>query len=353
MTGPRPTVGQLQQAVRALKADSKAAKNGRQRSSRQVAGPRSQIKTLTHSEADTIAYFASLSNPWEANKVGIPIGAALPTFKTKTYGTTSLSVVTASASGSYGGVSWAAGDMAVMFYMKLNADSMTVWQATALAASPTWGAVNNRPITAGRLVSAGIRAHYVGRLDERGADAHGHIGCADGIESHFLTDVGHAGHYYINYAPRGPFDLEFKDDGTENLAFDSQIGLFIRVPTATAAWRVEFVANVESNDDSPPADSYVHSDYIVTSASVTRHAGEIIMNNLADAAQVANKEYQKPEPGHADPFHSAPGPNWLKAVKGAADQIEEIAFTGAQVATAVAQLQSAYRTAGSAAALIM
>jgi hypothetical protein len=213
---------------------------------------------------------------------------------------------------------------------------------------PTLTTKRSVAITGGRLVAASIRYEYGGREDAFGGFAEVGRTCYDGSEV-LPLDLRRNG--MVNYFPRTPFDVEFKDS-VGNLSFASTLALMIKSVESGSPYRFQVIAIVESNDDTPAPVDYSVGSYVTLNYGSTPVAGEKLMNSLPLITSAArDAPFSKSKPADADPAKWR-GIDWVKSLDKAANTLATGAIVGDSVLNALTQAKKMSRLLGPAMSLL-
>jgi hypothetical protein len=303
----------------------------------------------TPGELALVEYAAAIVNPWDAGHVGIPYGSPLPTYKQIVYDTFLVT------SGTQSGNAWdsnsgvlAIGENGIYVNVKLQYSGLTIKHGSGTDGLPVLQIERSVSITGGRMVAAAIRYEYGGRDDAFGGFAEVGRTCFDGEEV-LPLDLRRNG--VVNYYPRTPFDVEFKDSNG-NLMFDSTLALLLKTVEPGAPYRFQVIAIVESNDDTPAPVDYTVGAYTTMNYGPTPLAGERLMNSLPlITAAARDAPYSKSKPADADPSKWRGG-DWLKSLDRAAGMLSQGAIVGNSVINALSQAKNMARLVGPAMALL-
>jgi len=305
--------------------------------------------SATPGELALVEYAAAVVNPWDAGHVGIPYGSPLPTYKQIVYDTFLVT------SGRQSNISWdmdagtlADGENGIYVNVKLQYSGLTIKHGAGTDGTPVLQQERTVSITGGRMVAAAIRYEYGGRDASFGGFAEVGRTCFDGSEA-LPLDLRRNG--VVNYYPRTPFDVEFKDSNG-NLNFDSTLALLIKTVEPGQPYRFQVIAIVESNDDTPAPVDYTVGAFTTLSYGPTPLAGERLMNSLPLITTAArDAPYTKSKSADADPSKWR-GTDWLKSLDKAAGMLAHGAVVGNSVINALSQAKNMARLVGPAMSLL-
>jgi hypothetical protein len=296
--------------------------------------------TLTPETLAVASYAAALSDPWDAGHVGIPWGAPLPTFKHVVFyevngfshvNGTSTSVTSHANLGSF---AHPPGEHFIDASVILSAGAVQFSRSTDDGGRDILRSV---VISSGRLVAAAVRIVYEGRADDKGGSFTEKViqrGRADTAARHPFSTTMEA-----DYHPGSVFDLEFADSGTAN--YNTIQGTVISVrPIVRMPYFLQFVAIVESNDDSPPPISYTRGDYVTLEHSLTPSASQQVESGLHKITTVSRRSPPtKVKEHHSDPENFR-GPTWLNTITKTAQQMAGFIDGGAEAVSSISQVMN-------------
>lgn len=298
-----------------------AMRRGRQVVRFAAGPPKTPSLVQAPGHADALTWSASLADPFNAPyNVGIPIGGAgFPTFKGTAMFRAAISTTPLVAAYAANNVSWASGNHVVELTVALSATGNLTfsWKPDPAGASTV---LKTYQYDHPRIVAAAIRVQRMGRADEAGIEYYQYRNCYDGPEAYpsFTTEDK----LQMNYVPKSNWDLEYKLNVTNHPTnFSSSFALGLRTNTA-CSFSVDFIAIVETNDDTPPASVWNTADYHVVVPSITQPAPTLLPAKLNDLGTIAMKgTFVPPHDSQYDPSARS-SPRFLTTISNAAKAAE-------------------------------
>lgn len=275
----------------------------------------SRLMPMSVQSQAAFQYALALSDPFTAAlNTGIPMGQlGLPTFKTTKYTRMVIDSAVAVTTATVGGTVFAATTYPVDVVVSYTSAGVLRFQYSTGGVATTFQGYSdmvggNPTLVNGRVVAASIRIQRMGRRDDAGLKYGIRRTCNDGLENQpgFTSND----FFQVNYHPKNNWDVEYKIPASGHPTnFETNFGLtFAGMVNSATAYEIECIAIVESNQDTPPANVYDHSQYTLTVNGITRNAStDVFPERLSSVSKAAGlNRYITPSLNHQDPHAKLP-----------------------------------------------
>jgi len=343
-----------------MNAATKARKKTASKTAQRPSGPaqrRAMVRTVDKTAVprqlsvnagatEFLAYAAALADPFNAMPgQGIPMGSiGFPTFKTTRvlrYSQDSVPLTVALSPSNLG--AWAVGTHHSIFEIYLSSAGACSFEASNAFSNGTTATLRSTGVTdAPRLVAAAIRIRRMGRADDRGLKYVMTRTCYDGTEA--FADFTSGDEIQMNYVPKSNWDLEYKlSVAAHPTNFTTSIKLFVAA-TVPSTFMVDYVAIVESNDDTPPANDWTVGDYQNTVSTRTRDSALLpehlgTASNYAASGAIVRRDDANFDPSKKDRV------GFFKGIENAARGVEKFIGNATGAALGIKNAYSAYESA--------